>query len=159
MSVVVANQEIDSCTRELKIEVPGPAVEAEAKRVAEDYRKNANLPGFRKGKVPMGIVQQKFREEIDKEVVERLVPRYWRQAESESELDPLLPPTLGEVDHSPGEALTFTARVEVRPEIELGNLDTFDLPEIDVEASTEEIDRALEDLQRQIAVWKDSAKR
>lgn len=155
MSVVVSVEDAGVCRKQLKIEVPGPAVEAESRRVAEEYRKSARIPGFRKGKVPLGVVQKRFEEEIRKEVIDRLVPRYWHQAEAESGLDPLMPPTVEQVDFESGESLTFDAVVEVRPEITLGNLDSFDLPELATEASEQEIEDAIEDLRRGVAEWVD----
>jgi trigger factor len=156
MSVVVSVEDAGVCRKQLKIEVPGPAVEAETRRVAQEYRKAARIPGFRKGKVPLGVVHKRFEEEIRKEVIDRLVPRYWHQAEAESGLDPLMPPTVEQVDFESGESLTFDAVVEVRPEITLGDLDSFDLPEPATEASEQEIAEAIEDLRRGVAEWIDA---
>ena len=56
--------------------------------------------------------------------MERLLPRYWQQAQAESSIDPLLPPEVDEVTELlPGEPLTFIATVETRPQIELRNID------------------------------------
>src|SRR6185436_16127634 len=121
MSVVLSVEDVGPCRKQLKIEVPGPAVAAETERVIGEYRKRARLPGFRPGKVPSNIVRQRFKREIEQDVMERLVPRYWHQAEAEQKLDPLLPPELGDVDLALGESMTFTATVETRPEIALGS--------------------------------------
>jgi trigger factor len=109
VSVVLSIEDVGPCRKQLKVEVPAPAVEAESKRVVEEYRKQAKLPGFRKGKVPTELVKQKFHKEIEQDVVERLLPRYWQQAEAEAELDPLMPPSVDEVDFQPGAPLTFVA--------------------------------------------------
>jgi trigger factor len=81
------------------------------------------------------------------------VPRYWRQAEAEKELDPLLPPSLEDVDLQPGAELTFVASVETRPEIEIGDLENFELPELEVTPTAEEIETTLDDLRRNVAEW------
>ncbi|MBZ0153971.1 MAG: trigger factor family protein, partial [Planctomycetes bacterium] len=52
-------------------------------------------------------------------VLERLVPRYWRQAVAEKGIDALTPPEVRDVHLHDGEPLTFLATVDVRPEIEL----------------------------------------
>ncbi len=153
MSVVLSIEDVGPCRKQLKVEVPAPAVEAESKRVVEEYRKHAKLPGFRQGKVPTELVKQKFHKEIEQDVVERLLPRYWKQAEAESELDPLLPPSVDEVDYQPGAPLTFVASVETRPEIELGSLEAFELPDFETEPTEEEIGQALEDMRRAVAEW------
>ena len=153
MSVVVSIEDVGPWRKQLSIKVPGPAVEAETRRVVDDYRRRARLPGFRKGKVPAELVRQRYEREIDREVVDRLVPRYWHQAEAEAELDVLAPPHVEQVDHQPGAGLTFSATVEVRPQIEIGELDGIELPEADTSPSETEIDQAIEDLRRQAADW------
>ncbi len=153
MSVVLSVEQTGPCERQLKVEVPAPAVEAELSRVAQEYRRQARLPGFRKGKVPVDVVRRRFGEEIERETVERLVPRYWRQAQAETRLEPLLPPRIEEVAYQPGEPLVFRAVVETRPEVELGELGSFALPDFDPTASDEEVGRALEDVRRQAARW------
>jgi len=136
--------------------VPAPVVKAETQRVVEEFQRSARLPGFRKGKVPSGLIKSKYQEDIEREVVERLLPRFWRQAEAEKELDPLLPPNVDEVNFQAGEALTFLASVEVRPEIELGDIETFDLPDMEVEPTPEDLERAIEDMRRAVAEWVDT---
>ncbi|TNF77628.1 MAG: trigger factor [Acidobacteria bacterium] len=153
MSVVLSIDEVGPCRKQLKIEVPAPAVEAETKRVVDEFRRKAKLPGFRKGKVPRELVEQRFQSDIEQEVIDRLVPRYWRQAEAEKELDPLMPPSLEDVDLQPGAELTFVASVETRPEIQVGDLENFELPELEVTPTPEEIDASLDELRRSLAEW------
>ncbi len=153
MSVVVAIEDVGPCRKQLTVQVPAPAVEAETRRVVGEFRRRARMPGFRKGKVPAELVRQRYEREIDREVVDRLVPRYWRQAEAEGRLDVLMPPRIEGVDMQPGAGFTFTATVEVRPEIELGELDEFELPELEVEPAPDEIEEALADLARQASDW------
>jgi len=154
MSVVLSIEEIGPCRKQLQIEIPAPAVEAESTRLAGEYARKARIPGFRKGKVPASIVRRQFAEEIRHDLVDRLVPRYWRQAAAEKAIDPLGPPTVEKVDLREGEPLTFTASVDVRPEIELRNYRDFALPEPAEEASDEEVGRALEELRRSHADWR-----
>ena len=150
MSVVVSIEELGQGRKQLRIAVPTPAVEAETDRVAREFRQRVRLPGFRQGKVPLEIVRRRFQKDIEREVVDRLVPRYWRQAQAESNLEPLLPPRLEEIDLQP-DALSFVATVEIRPEIEIGDLGGFRLPDPPVEATAEEVEKALEDLRRDVA--------
>lgn len=154
MSVVVSLQDVGPCRKQLTVEVPAPAVEAETQRVVQEYGRRAKIPGFRQGKVPAHVVRQRFAKDIEQEVIERLLPRYWRQAQAESSIDPLLPPELAEDPVlRPGEPFTFTALVETRPQIELRNLKDFDLPDPSVEPGTVEIDDKLDELRKQIAEW------
>lgn len=155
MSVVVSLQDVGPCRKQLTVEVPAPAVEAEEQRVVKEYGSRARIPGFRAGKVPTKMVRQRFAEEIEREVVERLLPRYWRQAQAEASLDPLLPPEIEEVkERQPGESLTFVAVVETRPQIELRNIRDFDLPNPSTDPGEMELDDAVEDLRKRISDWK-----
>jgi|CXWL01.1.fsa_nt_gi trigger factor len=155
MSVVIAEQDVGPWRKQLTIEVPAPAVDAETQRVVADYSRQARLPGFRKGKVPLSLVQRRFAEEIRKEVLDRLVPRYWKQAQAEKKLEPMLPPSVGDV--SPplaGAPLTFTATVEVRPEVRSLELEGLELPAMDTGVGPEDIEQALDGIRRDRSTWK-----
>jgi len=154
MSVVLAMEELGPCRLQLRVEVPAPAVESEEQRVTQDYARRAKIPGFRKGKVPATLVRRHYGEEIRRELLDRLVPRYWRQAEAEKALQPLGPPAVTEVSLVAGAPLTFTAVVEVRPVIELRNYKDFALPEPAVEPSAEEVRGLIDQLRRSHAAWK-----
>lgn len=154
MSVVLSMAEVGPCRRELKVEVPAPAVEAETRQVVGAIRRRAQVPGFRKGKVPPRIIEQRFKEDIEQQVLDRLLPRYWQEAQTEAGIDPLLPPRVSDVVMEGGSPMTFTATVEVRPEIRLGELGGFDLPEVEVEPTGEEVSAALDDLRRAWADWR-----
>jgi trigger factor len=153
MNVVLSNAEVGPWRRELKIVVPAEEVETETRKVVDDFRRRVRLPGFRKGKVPPRLVEQRFKEDIEREVVDRLVPRYWRLAREEAALDPLLAPRVSDVETAAGAPLSFTATVEVRPGVELDDLGGFELPEVDVEPTGEEVESTLEDLRRARAIW------
>jgi len=154
MSVVVSLQDVGPCRKQLTVEVPAPAVEAETQRVVAEFGNRARIPGFRQGKVPAKLVRQRFAKDIEREVVERLLPRYWRQAQAESSLDPLLPPEIDEVkDLLPGAPLTFTATVETRPQIELRNIKDFELPNPSTDPGSVEVEDTIEDLRRQVSPW------
>ncbi len=154
MSVVLSVEDVGPCRKQLTIEIPAPAVEAETARVVREYGAKAKIPGFRQGKVPSGVIKRHFGKEIDQEVIERLVPRYWRQAQAEAEIEPLMSPDVDSVDEAkPGEPMKFTATVEVRPKIELGNLSGFELPDPPTEPAPIEVEEALDDLRKRVAEW------
>ena len=140
--------------RKLTIEVPAEAVDAEMGRVVGKFRKGLSLPGFRRGKVPLSLVHKRFKEEIRQEVLDRLLPRYWHQAQAEKDLDPMLPPKVDELELEPGKPMTVVASVDTRPEVELKDFRNFDLPAEDTEPTTDEVDDALTDVRRNHAEWR-----
>ena len=153
MSVVLSLEDVGPCRKQLKVEVPAPAVEAETQRVIQELGQRIRMPGFRKGKVPAALVRQRYAKEVEQQVKDRLLPRYWRQAQAEKSLEPLLPPEVEVDELKPGEPLTFVATVETRPTIELGNVESFNLPDPPVEPGTLEVDDAIDNLRKQVAPW------
>ena len=154
MSVVTSIENTGPCSKKLTIEVPAEAVEAEMGRVVGKFRKSLRLPGFRRGKVPVSMVHKRFREEIRQEVLDRLLPRYWHQAQAEKDLDPMLPPKVEELELEPGQPMTVVASVDTRPEVELQDFRNFDLPAEDTEPDAGEIEDALTEVRRQHAEWR-----
>ncbi len=153
MSVVIAFEEAGPWRKKLTIEVPAPAVDAEAGRVIRDLGKKIRLPGFRKGKIPASLLEKRFGEEIERQVTERLIPRYWHQAEAEKSLDVLSQPEVEDVRFERGSPMTFVAVVETRPTIEVGEIEPFDLPEGPVTPDDGEICDAIRGLRRQHVTW------
>lgn len=153
MSVVVSFEDAGPCRKRLTIEVPAPAVEAEIGRVTKDIARQVRIEGFRRGKAPAQLIRRRFAGDIEKQVVERLVPRYWRQAEAEKSLDTLIAPEVSDLKIEDGAPMTFVAEVEVRPSVHLDLDAPFDLPEESTEASETEIDEAIEDVRRDLSTW------
>src|SRR5580704_5711573 len=154
MSVVLSMQDVGPWRKQLTVEVPAPAVEAETQRVVREFGQRVRIPGFRRGKVPTELVRRRFAKDIEREVIDRLLPRYWRQAQAESEIEPLLPPEVDEVrDLEPGGSLTFVATVETRPKVELGNIHDFQLPDPEIEPGELDVDKALDDLRVRFGEW------
>jgi trigger factor len=156
MSVVVAVEDTGVCRKQLTIEVPPEEVEAATRRAVGRYARSARIPGFRPGKVPPRVVRQRFRDDIDRDVVEGLVPEYWERAREEQGIDPLGQPRLTDVGAvAAGEPLRFVAEVEVRPPVELGDLGGFELPDPPGEPADEEVEEAIEELRRRAGAWRD----
>lgn len=156
MSVVVAVEDTGVCRKQLTIEVPPEEVEAATRRAVGRYARSARIPGFRPGKVPPRVVRQRFRDDIDRDVVEGLVPEYWERAREEQGIDPLGQPRLTDVGAvAAGEPLRFVAEVEVRPPVELGDLGGFELPDPPAEPADEEVEEAIEELRRRAGPWRD----
>lgn len=153
MSVVVSIEDAGPSRKQLTIEVPAPAVDAEMQRVLAMFSREIQLPGFRRGKAPKQLLLKRFREEIEKEVVDRLMPRYWQQAEAEAGIDSLLNPQVDDVELKDDKTLVFKASAPVRPEIELGDIDGITLPDPSAEVTDEEVDEMVEDLRRRQGDW------
>src|SRR5712691_13299591 len=105
----VAVEEIGACKRRLQVE-EGPEVVQDAwAKAFKRVQKEARLPGFRKGKVPPGMVKLHFADDIRQEVARHLIPDVYRQALAETKLKPVEEPDLKEVTLEEGAPLKFEA--------------------------------------------------
>jgi trigger factor len=109
----------DNCTREIEVEIPAEVVAREAGAVIERFQKHVRLPGFRRGKVPASVVRQRFPEDIRSELVEALVPRYFRQEVEKRGLQPVSQPRVSDLHVAEGEPLRFKATFEIMPEVQI----------------------------------------
>jgi trigger factor len=141
------------CQRELTIEIPADVVKSETEQLINRYTKVANIPGFRKGKVPAGIIRQRFAEDIKGEIVEHLVPRYFREEVQKQGLSPVSQPRVTDLHFHEGEPLKFTARFEVFPEFKVTPYDDIKVETIDANVSDQDVETALENLRQQHATY------
>ena len=137
--------------REIQVEVPAEEVTRQTDSLIQKYQKMARLPGFRRGHVPPSIIRQRFSEEIKTDVVEALVPRYFRQETERLGMHPISQPRVTDLHLHEGEPLRFKAAFEVLPEIKLEGYKELraDKPEITV--SDADVDQALAELREQHA--------
>ena len=105
--------------REIAVEVPADVVSRETEVIINKFQRMARLPGFRKGKVPATVVRQRFAEDIKTEVVEQLVPRYFRQEAEKQNLHPVSQPRVTDLHLHDGEPLKFKASFEILPDFEV----------------------------------------
>ena len=113
-------QELDPCKRQLVVEAAEEEVRAAWSAACGRVQRDARLPGFRRGKVPMTLVRSRFSDEVRQAVAEALIPAVYRRAVDEAQLRPVEDPDFQELDLEEGRPLRFTAVVEIKPTIELG---------------------------------------
>lgn len=111
---------IEGCKHSLDITVPVADVEKETERVVADIQKKVRLPGFRPGKAPLSLVKSKFSQEINQDVIEAVVPRFFHETAAKEGLQVVGKPNVVDVHFHAGEPIKFKAEFEVAPTIELG---------------------------------------
>jgi trigger factor len=150
----VAVEEIGACKRRLQVE-EGPEVVQDAwAKAFKRVQKEARLPGFRKGKVPPGMIKLHFADDIRQEVARHLIPDVYHQALQETKLRPIEEPDLKEVMLEEGAALKFEALVEIKPAIELGQYTGLTVQHAPKPFEEREVDEALEHLREQHAEFR-----
>jgi len=145
--------EVSETRKHLTVEIPPDVVEAEIARVAAGYSKNAKVPGFRQGKVPAGVVRQRYKDQILHDVAHDLIPRVVGTALRERGLNPVAMPDIRDVVIEEGKALTFVADFETMPPIEIGEYAGLSLRKPAAVLEVGAVDRALEQLQQRAARW------
>ena len=139
--------------REIQVEVPAEEVARETDTLIQKYQKLARLPGFRRGHVPASIIRQRFGEEIKSEVVEALVPRYFRRETDKQGLIPVSQPRVSDLHIHEGEPLRFKASFDVLPEIKVEGYKELRADKPTIAVTDDEVEQALKSLQEQHATF------
>jgi trigger factor len=145
--------EVSGCRRNLVVEVPADVVEAEVQRLARQYAARARIPGFRPGKVPLGIVLSRFGAELRNDATQDLIHRYWRSAVEEHELHPLTEPTVEQLEGSAGTPMKFTVSFEILPRIDAHDYRGATATVAPAPVEEAEVDRALDELRERHAEY------
>jgi len=140
-----------ACKREISVEIPADVVAKQQEALVQQYSKQARIPGFRKGKVPASMVRNRFSSEITSDVVEHLVPQYFREAVMKGGFRPVSQPHIYGLEFTPGEPIKFKAAFEVLPEFELGDYKAIKVEKPDVAVSDAEIEAEIAKVQERQA--------
>jgi len=140
-----------ACKREISVEIPADVVAKQQEALVQQYSKQARIPGFRKGKVPASMVRNRFSSEITSDVVENLVPQYFREAVVKGGFRPVSQPHIYGLEFTPGEPIKFKAAFEVLPEFELGDYKQIKVEKPDITVTDEQIDHEIKLLQEKQA--------
>jgi trigger factor len=143
--------DISETQKTITIEIPSDVVDAEIAKVAKGLTRQARIPGFRPGKVPAGVVKQRFKDQILHEVAHELVPRSLEEALQARGIEPLDTPDVHDVHVEEGRPLTFTAKVETVPPFDPGDLSTITLRQAPVTITEEQIEHTLQHLRERAA--------
>ena len=136
----------------LTVEVPYDELKPSLDHAYSHIAEQVNVPGFRKGKVPPPIIDQRVgRAAVIEHAINEALPDLYRRAVTESDLKPMGQPDvnvteLPNVTGAQGGQLVFTAEVDVRPEIDLPELEGLEVVVDDVEVTDQDVDERLESL-------------
>ena len=113
-------KEVSSVARELTITVPGESITQELNQAYQRMAQKVRLKGFRPGKVPRYVLEQYYKADVEQEVLERVLSKSYENAVQTHELQPVAQPKVDSVAQLiAGLDFSFTATVEVKPEIEI----------------------------------------
>jgi trigger factor len=143
----------DGWTRKLTITIPpdrvGRARAAERKRLGKRVR----IKGFRRGKIPADVIEQRYGDFLDEHVRSVLVEEAYREAVDETDLRPAGAAHITNVQYAPGDRLTFQAEFEIMPTVTLERVGGFKLERETAPVTDEEVSEILERIRSEHADW------
>jgi len=152
-------EDVAPCKKRLKIEVPANKVQQAYDRVADDFQREARIPGFRPGHAPRAFVLKKFQKDIEGETQRTLVPEAYQEAISEKKLRVISSPEIEDLKYIPGLSLSFSTVVELVPDFKLPEYKGLVLHKPEIVVTEEEIDRTFQSLADQRAQFDDAPER
>ena len=140
----------------LTIEVPFEEFKPALDQAYRTIGAQITVPGFRKGKIPAAIVDQRVgRGAVLDQAINDALPGWYSQAVQETELQPLSQPEVDLTKFADGEPIEITAELDVRPEIELPDLSTIEVQVEDAEVTDADVDEQIDALRDRFAVTVD----
>lgn len=133
----------------LTVEVPFDEMSEQLTAAYRRIGSQVNIPGFRKGKVPSTVIDQRIgRGAVLEDAVNEVVPAAYEDAVREAGITPVGQPTVEVTEVKDGEVLTFTAEVDIRPDFDLPVYEGIEVSVDDAVVTEEKIDEQLEALQK-----------
>jgi trigger factor len=141
MQVTKTNSE--GLKQHFKVVIPAGQIASQMDNRLNEVGRTVRIPGFRPGKVPMGILRKKYGPSVMGEVVEEAVNDGARKAIADHDLRPALRPEIAITSFNEGGDLEFTVEVEVLPEVVVGDLSGLKLERPVAEVEDAVVDEAL----------------
>lgn len=150
----VSVEDVGSLTKKVTVTVSSDVV---SKKLDNAYRKlksSVSLKGFRKGKVPMKVLEKSHGEQVKAEVGEKLVQETYFDAVEESNLDVVVHPEIKSHTYADNGTFVYEAEVAIKPEFELGKYTDIEIELPKITVTDEESGNALESLRKEMAPLK-----
>lgn len=129
----------------LTIEVPAEEVDQAIQAAYLKQRKQINMPGFRKGKVPRQMIEKMYGAEVFyEEAANQMIPTAYGKAYDECELELVSQPNVDVVQLEKGKPFIFTAEVAVKPEVTLGEYKGLKVDKVSTRVTAKEIDEEID---------------
>ncbi|MFC5909315.1 trigger factor [Streptacidiphilus monticola] len=140
----------------LTVEVPFEELKPSLDAAYKKINQQVTVPGFRKGKIPARVIDQRFgRGAVLEEAVNDALPRFYSQAVEQGKVDVLGQPDITEIEGvenlADGGDLKFTAEVDVRPEVELPDFTAIEVEVDPLTVTDEDVEKSLEQLRDRFA--------
>jgi trigger factor len=141
-------EEVSPIERRLSIEVDAPLIAQELTNAYGRLAREVKIPGFRPGKVPRRILEQKFKADVETDVIRRVEARAFLDAIKEHKVEAVAEPHISSSTLNPNAPYAFTARVEVKPVLEAKDYKGLKLAKVDASVPEEKVTEQLTKMQQ-----------
>jgi trigger factor len=145
----VSIETLTGLERRMTIEVPADKIESQVQSRLQEAAKTFHMKGFRKGKVPVKVIKNRFGEGVRQEVVGEVMSQSWVEAVTQEKVKPAGQPRIEPKNLVEGKNLEFIATFEVYPEIELQDFSAIEIEKKLADIKDEDIDKMIETLREQ----------
>ncbi|MGP9418301.1 trigger factor [Ewingella sp. AOP8-B2-18] len=142
--------------RRVTITVPADSIEKAVSSELVNVSKKVRIDGFRKGKVPKHIIEQRYGASVRQDVLGDLMQRNFVDAIIKEKINPAGAPNYIPGEYKLGEDFNYSVEFEVYPEVELKDLENIEVEKPVVEVNDADVDTMLETLRKQQADWKET---
>jgi len=140
-------------SRRMTVQVPAERVDQEVDSRLRSMSQTVRLDGFRPGKVPMKVIEQKYGQQVRFEVIDQVVNSTLQDAFTQENLRPAGTPDIEPKDSPAGQPLEYVATFEIFPELTTGVKYSFSVARPVVEIADNDVQEMLENLRKQRATW------
>lgn len=152
-SLTIDVQEGERWRRTLNITVPAQTLTKERTKIARSLATRINLPGFRSGRVPEAVVEKRFGQALNQELLDKVMGDAYREALKVEDLKPISEGEIQDFTWEPEQDLVFSIAFDVEPRFEISRISGFEVTRPAATVADDEVDKVLGRLQEQNGAW------
>ena len=149
--MIINLEKLPDCKALLRIEFPAQDTEAERKQIIKTFSKQAKIPGFRPGKTPAHVIQNRFKSEIESEFEDRVVRKAIQKTNDENELDIISIKEIRDQSHNNDGTFSATIELVIAPEFELSEYKGIEVTVPKIDVSNKELEESLGQIRERFA--------
>ena len=152
----VSIETLEGLERKMTVQIPSERVSEAVEKKLRELSKTVRIDGFRPGKVPLKVVQQKFGGHVRQEVIGDVIESSYQEALIQEQVRPAGMPSIESISSEEQQDMSYTATFEVYPELETLDLKSISVDKPNAEVTDDDFEAMLEKLREQRKTWKET---
>ena len=148
-------KKLGKCQVKLTVTLDAAEAGEAAKKIEREFMREAQIPGFRKGKVPLDIIKKRFADGLKQETEREMIRKYYADAVKSEKIDEIALVDVQDVK-SGADGASFVAIVDVKPEFKIPTYKGLKVESRDVTVKDDEVDKQVESLRAGYASYEDA---